>query len=219
MKFESVAIASFPRSGNTWMRHLLYAATGIGSRYNLNPETGPAHHAAAIPEIEDLKAPFVKTHTRDAKQYQAAIHLIRHPCWAIASYFDYFDAFSSPVTNRREFVQVEAEGWVKHSEYWRLAQVCGIPIDYIRVRYEDLVSATFPSLVRVVRGFLDCKVTLEDLARAIDKCSLENLQIKGSPKFYPKGSYRKITDTLQPEEIETINRITEKERYHYQYQP
>jgi len=202
------------------MRHLLHEAIGIGSRYNLNPETGPAHHAAAIPEIEDLKAPFVKTHTRDANQYQAAIHLIRHPCSAIASYLDYFEAFDNRVNNRREFVQVEAEGWAKHSEYWRLASVCGIPIDYLLVQYEDLVSDTLFILFKVVKMFLDChEVPLEQLGKAVKDCSLENLQIKGSTKFYPKGGERKYTDTLQPEEIKTIMRITEKERFHYPYGP
>ena len=219
MKFESVAIASFPRSGNTWMRHLLHAATGIGSRYNLNPETGPAHHAAAIPEIEDLSAPFVKTHTRDANQYQAAIHLIRHPCSAIASYLDYFEAFDSRVHNRGEFVQVEAEGWAKHSEYWRLVRECGICLDYMRMRYEDLVEYPDEQLLRIVKVFLKCDVPAKAVIDAVTECSLENLQIKGSTKFYPKGANRKYTDTLHPNEIEIIMRITEKERGHYGYGP
>lgn len=200
------------------MRHLLHEATGIGSRYNLNPETGPAHQAAAIPEIEDLNAPFVKTHTRDANQYQAALHLVRHPCSAIASYLDYFDAFDNPVHKRQEFVQVEAEGWAKHSEYWRLVRECGICVDYMRIRYEDLVSETYLCLWRIVKGFLECMdVPNEQLESAVFNCSLRSLQIKGSRKFYPKGAERKYTDTLRPDEIETILRITLKERFHYGY--
>lgn len=211
MNFESVAIASYPRSGNTWMRHLLFHATGMKSRYNLNPETAIPHKAGAIHLIEDLDSPLVKTHDRDARSYQAAIHLTRNPIYALSSYLDYCRVFAIPIARRREFLEVESRGWLKHTEYWRMAHTCGILQGYLTVRYEDLVIQPEETLEAIV-NFLGVPTTEETIRNAVAECALEKLQERGTKDFFPEGGARMASETLTPDEIKMILFITEKER-------
>jgi len=220
MKFNRVAIASYPRSGNTWVRHLLYSATGIGSRYNRNPETGIPHRAGGIHLLEDRSSPFIKTHDRDAKDYDAAIHITRHPCAAIASYLDYMDNFKVPMSNRKEFIEVEAQGWATHSEFWRMTRECGILSDYIRINYEDLIEVPFTILRRVVHDFLGLASHNDRILWAVEQNSLSKMRIKGgegAEKFFVKGAERNPEETMSDEEIDMIMKITEEEREHLGY--
>lgn len=219
MRFGKVALASYPRSGNTWFRHLIHAATGIGSIYNVSRETGIEHHAGGIQHIEEEGSPFIKTHGREAQRYEAAVHLIRNPKNAIASYIDYFEAFSDPVSRREEFIAVESESWVRHSEYWRMSTSCtDLSFGYELVRYEDLCDSTARILKRVLNDFLGMDVAHEAIAGAAFKCQLERLQVIGDKKFFPKGKSRDFRDSLTSREIEIIDQLTWKEAQNWGYQ-
>src|SRR5687768_1117494 len=65
-----VALASFPRSGNTWFRFLLESATG-----ELTGNT--SQHARILPRGND--GLVIKTHQRDSHRYTHGIHLVRNP--------------------------------------------------------------------------------------------------------------------------------------------
>lgn len=217
MKYKTVALASFPRSGNTWMRHLIHEATGFGSKYMLNPETGPVHEAAAIPQIADESSPLIKTHALDASQYEAAVHIVRHPLSAISSYLDYCQKFNIQVSRKAEFITVEATGWVRHTEHWRMALQCGILKGYYPVRYEDLSADTGGKLAEILGNFIGIRFNPEDIRRAVKETVLPKLQKKGSPDFFPKGMNRNPNLNLRPEWVQKINSICWEEMEHWSY--
>lgn len=68
-----IALASFPRSGNTWVRFLLENATG--------QPCGSLYRDRVMPRGEDGIA--IKTHELDSSRYARAIHLVRNPFDAI----------------------------------------------------------------------------------------------------------------------------------------
>jgi hypothetical protein len=95
-----VLLASFPRSGNTWLRHLLELGTAMrtGSVY-LDPQlrdAGPQF--AAEGEQEDVL--LVKTHEPlflaslpRSEKSRFIVLLVRHPLSVIASYYQYQASF------------------------------------------------------------------------------------------------------------------------------
>ena len=214
MKYKRCALASYPRSGNTWMRHLIHAATGIKSAYILNAETDVVHHAAAIPEIAEENSPIIKTHGYDSEQYDSVIHVVRNPWAAIASYLDYCQAFNVDIQRRAWFIEVEAKGWLKHAEYWRMTKEAGI-LPYHPVQYESLLVSPANELYAVLNQFLGVNVTVDQVETAVDACKLENLQAKGDPAFYPKGANRHVDETLTREEMAKITEIVSAEIYHW----
>jgi hypothetical protein len=211
MNFKTVALASYPRSGNTWLRHLLHDATGYGSRYIRNPETGPVHEAAAIPEIADEQSPLIKTHDCDAHQYEAAIHIVRHPCFAISSYLDYCHHFKVPIPRRHEFVEVEAHGWVKHTQHWRMAVSCGVLQAHYPIQYESLCRETYTALRRIVRIFLGIDASNEVIEEAVRANELAELQKRGKREFFPEGIARKPSGNLTDGELKIITDICSEE--------
>lgn len=196
------------------MRHLIYNAVGLKSAYITNPETGDVHKSAAIPEIADVDSPLVKTHDLNTRPFDAAIHIVRNPFNAIASYLDYCHRFNVPIQRRSWFIKTEAIGWNKHSEYWRLARESGVLEGYHRVRYEDLLVDTNGELWKVVHDFLGFDIDPGAVEQAVTDCSLAKMQAKGSEEFYPKGFSRRYSDTLTRVEIDQIGHIVRYELAH-----
>ena len=79
----------------------------------------------------------------------------------------------------------------------------------ILVRYEDLRPNTLETMKRIC-STLEIPVGEEDLARAVEKHSWENIpeDKKGEGKFYRKASPGGWREDLTPEQAETVERIT-----------
>lgn len=216
MKFKTVALASYPRSGNTWLRHLLHEAAALKSRYALNPETDHVHKAAGIPSVADEAAVLVKTHGIDTDSYEAAIHLVRSPFAAISSYLDYCHAFGVPLPDQSQFVIDESRGWVQHTRHWRMAQDCVERPECLGIRYEDLCWDTYGTLRQVCR-FLGLEIPNENISHAAKTLTLEAMQRRGAKEFYPKGLGRNPTTNLDRSNIETIREICGEEMLKWRF--
>ncbi|ESP04708.1 hypothetical protein LOTGIDRAFT_94282, partial [Lottia gigantea] len=84
------ALASFPGSGNTWLRHLIQQVTGIatGSIYN---DSFIRNHGFMGEGYRDDTVIVIKTHKlglKERKKYQKAVVLIRDPLDAIKAEFN-----------------------------------------------------------------------------------------------------------------------------------
>jgi len=201
MKFERVALASFPRSGNTWVRHLIYHTTGSGSYCIHSTETDKVHQAAHIPEITDVWSPFAKTHFCDTEGFDAVIHIVRNPLTAIASYKDYCSDFNVPTPE--DFVSQEIDGWIRHYEYWRLAVISGA-VRGLVIRYEDLVADPLRNMWGIIEFLEWPDITQEKVLEAVDKCSIENLRRNGGHKFFNEGINRDSRNSLSYDQRATI---------------
>ncbi|XP_013167977.1 PREDICTED: WSCD family member AGAP003962-like [Papilio xuthus] len=177
----AIALASYPGSGNTWLRYLLQQVTGIvtGSvslDYSLRKQGFPAEN------ISDGSVLVVKTHKyppKNVNKFESAILLIRNPRDAILAEFNRINsghtgiapksAFDMKVRAPRRkvwvpFVSLQLRKWEIFHNLW-LTKFPG-PV-YI-VFYEALLSDTRNTLQGILI-FLNITVTEDDM-----NCALSN---------------------------------------------
>jgi hypothetical protein len=175
---QRTALASFPRSGNTWLRRLLEEATG--------QTCGTIYEAETILPAPDTGL-AIKTHMRDAHRYTRAIHLVRHPLDAIESYYYWKrDCWGGKDMSWERFVDQRSAAWVGHTRYWM-----DVPYDVVRLRYEDLLADPCEPL-RALTQWLGLEISARTIRAAVETCSFERLKKEGSsrgqPQFFRRGT-------------------------------
>eukprot|EP00943_MAST-04B_sp_MAST-4B-sp1_P002859 g2859.t1 len=164
---ERIALASYPRSGNSLVRRLIESITGIVTGSDTKPGRGMAEllrNNGLIGEGETTKEKVwvVKTHFPERTGWQKfkvqrAILLIRHPINAIKSYFHMqLTATHHLSLDPTEFehlskvwndhIILETEIWKEFHKYWLTRD---IPV--IIVRYEDLLVNRESEMKRLYR--------------------------------------------------------------------
>ncbi|XP_076369242.1 WSCD family member CG9164-like [Tachypleus tridentatus] len=169
-----IALASFPGSGNTWIRYLVQQATGYltGSIYkdfSLMKNGFPAE------SINNGSVIFVKTHEWGApvrQQYQKAVLVVRDPYDALLAEFNRRagghlghasrDRFTKDKVWRK-FVEISIRNWMHTIVDWLKFQG---PIQVLH--YEDMVNRLPEELIRLTK-FLNVTVTRQTLS-----CTLRN---------------------------------------------
>lgn len=217
-----MALASFPRSGNTWFRLFLEAAT---SRTTGNARRDEAaiedpverlvrsEREAGLEGLEDDIA--IKTHGPDSYRYTHAIHLVRSPFDVLDSFYDWKAAANwewkhGPV-EWEPFVEIVGPRWRDHTRHW-LDSRC----ETYRVRYEDCrldPVSSFGSLLR----WIGVEVPEAVLAQAIEATSFNNLKeaSTGEPsvrgKFFRRGQVDKGLDRFSPAQQRWMVRLARRE--------
>lgn len=199
---EIVWIASYPRSGNTWLRFLL-------ANLLLQRVERSAQIAKILPDIHryvtgrDLLGPnrsYIKTHWAWQpnlplrENTRAVVYLVRHPVDVVESALNY-GALTSGEALRdatpeqlqqysRDFVANFVKhggdaGWYRQGFGTWEENVAGwteaeLPFERHVVRYEAMRAAPAVELARIAR-FLDLPVTDERIASAIANCTMERL--------------------------------------------
>jgi len=192
-------LASYPKSGNTWLRFLLRSAV-------LGPPTDSIEVAASIPDIHrplptdgsaasfgglmPIKTHFALTPTHPLRgQTAKAVYVLRHPKDVLLSGLNYTrlaGAKPSPAADRvyaEAFIArggdhgFEAQGfgtWAGHARSWTDAD---FPVHAIR--YEDL-QRDAAGVLRGVLGFigeeLNAGVNDDALRAAVKASSFDNLR-------------------------------------------
>ncbi|BFZ18265.1 hypothetical protein BsWGS_21304 [Bradybaena similaris] len=163
LSLPATGLASFPGSGNTWVRYLIQEATGIltGSEYNdtqLFEDAFPAEGNTSTSTI------LVKTHGSDYRtrqRYSRVILLVRHPKDAILSEFNLFlggghysvapeEAYEQ---HWRSFSEAHASAWYSFHKDWLSYKK---PV--LVVRYEDVLSNPETQVKRIAE-FLQVPIT------------------------------------------------------------
>jgi len=189
-----VWIASYPKSGNTWVRFLA-----------CNLVFGPVHSAAElarlVPDVHELTGAceihgprvLMKTHfpysprlplaTRTA----AAVYIVRHPADVMLSNFHYarrrgaasweqtFERYLESYIGARgdpRWLELGMGSWEENVRSW-MSPERDFPI--MRVRYEDLLDDGL-KLARSLREFLGLARTDEQIGRAAAAASFERLR-------------------------------------------
>lgn len=172
---KRTAIASFPRSGNTWVRYVIEEATGLksGSIYNdrIMPRTG--------------EGIVIKTHKLDSFCYTDAIHVIRNPFDAIESYFYWKTDFTEDnKLNWAEHVYQAVNYWKSHTEHWMHSK-CK---KYV-VRYEDLLinPRTYFNDLLSWLGYDPDPEILSTVIKASNISAMRKLNPKIGEKFFRQG--------------------------------
>jgi hypothetical protein len=210
-EYERVYLATYPRSGNHWMRALIEEATGIVTS-SVYIDDDPPHSPALFPWggycqeedlIQHLRYPelkevvVIKTHypssdqqPQDNMPYTKTLRIVRHPVDSFYSFYVYFHKKNtSPPTQNipRHILKFMMEEWLDFQAYW------DDRANVITIRYEDLYNHPH-AVLKFALGAIGYEVTDADVARAVEK-------------HPPRGGLLKHLIHYQPDELALIKRI------------
>ena len=190
---DIVWIASYPKSGNTWVRFLLYSAL-------FAPPKSAADVPAKIPDIHrqlPFETPssgplYMKTHFEltnkhpQLNQTCKAIHIIRNPRDVMISALNYRSLTNE--TNKpfptEKFIKAYLKhgcdqhwkkmgfgSWATHARSWRSTK--DFPV--LPLRYEDLKADPKSELIKIL-DFLDISKTDQEIEQAVKASSFDSMK-------------------------------------------
>ncbi len=178
-------LASYPRSGNTWLRFMMAEVlSGLAIDFDnvdhFVPEMGLQVLARGILPGQGR---LVKTHERYRPEYKRAVYLVRDLRDVVLSNYARECAVGAHFMTLDEYLPRFLSGktsgfgsWQDHLKSW-LGSPLRTDAAMMVVRYEDLRCDTRGELSRILT-FLGCEVDPEQIERAIDNCSLERMRTK-----------------------------------------
>ncbi len=189
---STVWIASYPKSGNTWLRFMLYASLyGEPKRSADVPLRIPDIHRQMPFEPPASGPTYIKTHFELTDQHPQindtlkAIHIIRNPRDILLSALNYRKlapkkGFSLTDTNKnfaKEFIKCGGgPGWLQngfgswgsHARSWRNTD----RFEVLNLRYEELKSDPASGLKDIL-AFLDISRTDDEIGLAVKHSSFD----------------------------------------------
>lgn len=176
-------LVSWPRSGNTWLTHMLIDVMDTEGVYEGRPRwlvgLGRSFRSSTMATAPMLSPRVFKSHERFVASYLRGrvTYLVRHGLDATASYFHYrttmgrskigWDTFLNRCLNDR----VRHGGWHRHVESWLTDPEHP---SVLVVRYEDLLVDTPTQLARVLEHF-GVEAPRERIERAVERASLDTV--------------------------------------------
>jgi hypothetical protein len=181
LRTNDVFLASFPRSGNTWMRFLLceVLTNDVAEFKNVGfavPDLRYRHNAY---HVLPGKGRLIKTHEPFHKEYRRAIYFVRDPRDVIVSCYEFYQTGQSMGDFLRDLLSGKASPhgtWQGHVSSW-LNSPPAENDDLLVMHYEDMLS-NVESTLRKVLQFLHTPATPEAIRKAIVSNSLENMRAK-----------------------------------------
>ena len=189
---QRVYLASYPRCGNTWTRHMIETAVNrttfcpVRANPILIEDFGRGfHHPHGFrgkAECPKEGEPFiVKTHyfahlpgPYDCLPYKKTIRLIRHPVDSFYShYIHHQKRLKLPVEDSipRDFLCHCIAKWRRFQEHWDRQE------NVITIRYEDLLKAP-DYYLRIILDAAGYEFTEEDIYRAVSEYPPEGEPLK-----------------------------------------
>lgn len=188
---KRVALASYPRSGNTWLRLLIEEASGqkSGTIYGGNEVIKRGSEGVVI-----------KTHGWDAYKYTHAIHLLRNPFDVCVSYYQYSkDIYGEKDLDWPAFLQRTINEWRGHTLRW-LRAAEKMPV--FRIRYEDLLEAPEKELKALLDWF-EFEISDAKIEQAVEATRLQKLRKKHprrGKRFFRQGKTGLGISEFNPED-------------------
>ncbi len=182
---SDVFVASYPRSGNTWLRFMLYEilvgqSSSFVNIHQLVPDIG--QQDAALPLLAQ-DGRLIKTHEPYRREYKKAIYLVRDARDVALSEFAYQKALGIIPDDFELYLQRFLRGqvnpfgsWVEHVNSWMKAQD-DEHAKILLVRYDKLRREPEESLAAMME-FLAVNVERQTIQRAIANNSVEKMRAK-----------------------------------------
>lgn len=188
---NTVWIASYPKSGNTWVRFLLTNLLSPNMTSSADVETliPDVHKTNAKPSAVHHGYGFAKTHflnNRLPAGYQSvgAIYVYRDPLDVLASHVNYFELAPRAVatasyidsylstTGPPRWAEFGFGSWEEHIRQW-----CLTPQEFpvLAVSYESL-QADAHAVLRKIAKFLDISASEVEIAAACEKSAADSLR-------------------------------------------
>jgi len=229
---DDVYLASFPRSGNTWMRNLLSDIFLQISGYQTSTVL-PIHHDFIVPDIykHDLrkidpriKLPFrtLKTHERYDRRTRRTIYLFRQPEDTLCSYYYFHRRFEEDWYQNGALIKLD-EFCIAHADTWREnveSYIAGKEAQSDRilmVSYETLHRRPEDILAAIAK-YLGLAADKDMISRAVENHRFEKHHPpESSREKIPERSYSKGKIGAAKEQLrsETLAFIREKTKAVY----
>lgn len=182
--WHRVFLATYPRSGNHWVRYLIEDATHIATS-SVYKDREPKHLRTLFPwggycadhgyrgncrypEMEDpviIKThfPAVAAKKNDHNPPERVIRIVRHPIDSIYSYYvRLYDELPKGKTMPEKHLQHFVHLWKKFENYWNRQE------NVLTIRYEDLLNDPHHYLSLILE-FAGYEFTENDIKRAVAK--------------------------------------------------
>jgi len=185
-------LASYPKSGNTWLRFMLYAALYGSPKQSIDITTKIADIHRPLPTNPDPSGPtYIKTHFQLTDQHPQlgstlkAIHIIRNPRDILLSALNYRKLLgkgSWAVTKKhyaKAFLNTGGDPdwkshgfgtWASHARSWNTDQ---FPV--LHLRYEDLKADPATQLNNILK-FLEISRTDDQIKEAVTASSFDTMR-------------------------------------------
>lgn len=198
---RDVFLASFPRSGNTWLRAVIYHLIERSDPANLatlDYSVPDIHYSIKRKKVTNKTIYFVKTHEVFRHQFVKALYVVRDPVDTLESYYRYI-RLGQPNMRLQKFAVDAALGriwpssWSEHVMSW--SNLDRETYDKIHiVRYEDLLRQEMTAIssltkcVQLIDPSINVAATRASLARfSIEK--MKKLEAAGNrPSERTKGT-------------------------------
>ncbi|MCA1708481.1 MAG: sulfotransferase domain-containing protein, partial [Actinobacteria bacterium] len=189
---SDVFLASYPRSGNTWLKHLLADLVADADlpfeQIDRIVATVGSHRAA--PRLLPAGGRLIKTHEPYRASYRRAIYIVRDVRDVALSYHRWsqgltaaYSIYGEVYEELDKFLPPWLEGrldgygsWENHVRSWRLASL-NQAADLLWVRYEDLRVEPLPTFRRIA-DWLGVQASDERLNLALERNSLSRMRAK-----------------------------------------
>jgi sulfotransferase family protein len=184
LRENDVFLASYPRSGSTWLRFLLFESiagqsSGFGNVNQSIPDV--KEHKIGLPLMPD-GGRLIKTHEIYHPEYRKAVYLVRDPRDVALSEYAYQTALGLVNQPLDEYLPVflskgvnPFSSWSAHVESWLSAP---LPADHLLVvKFEDLRRDTVNGVAEIIRFF---GITPDEnrIRQAIANNSVERMKAK-----------------------------------------
>jgi hypothetical protein len=189
-------IASYPRSGSTWLRFLLAEVlTGRGSQFGIVNEVIPdvGHHHKTKP-ILPSRGNLIKTHEPYRREYQKAVYLVRDVRDVLLSEHAFQQALGLFGEDLDSYLvaflqgKVNAYGsWQNHVRSWLDSPLTATE-NLLLVKFDDLRLNPDDTLSRILE-FLGADVDANMIRNVVLNNSLE--QMRGKEKQSPQRASRR----------------------------
>lgn len=173
-------LASFPRSGNTWVRFLIanvynnikkeFSEVDFFNIHDIIPELKPGETVS--PWFKDLP-PVFKTHAKFTASFENTILILRNPFDTIYSYHDFL--------NKNKGIEISLSETVTHAKYG-IAALVEHTDSFIKncdnlliITYENLHSRPFKELKKIC-DFIGLEAADETIRQSIEKSSFHSMR-------------------------------------------
>lgn len=221
---NSILIASYPRSGNTWMRLVL--SDIILQLHDLDTKTYlPVHSDKVIPDFDAnpqytrwkyLQTPhvFLKTHKNFTECFRKSVYIVRRPEDSLCSFYHFhlrYDHLKGKVSDGLDKFAVNfGDKWANNVQSFIDGRQYK---DILFISYEMMHQSPFDTFKKVSK-FIGLSPTDEMIKIAVENHTFEkqtsNESLEGTQynsKFFRQG---KILASLDEFQMETIQEIREK---------
>lgn len=219
---SDVFIASYPKSGSTWIRFVLFEVlSGLPAGFkNINQSmTAIGRHANAS-RLLPGRGRVIGTHQQYRKDYGRAIYVVRDARDVLLSEFAFQSALDYFRGNLDEFISAflftcaSAYGvgpWHRHVSSWLDSPLAGTE-NLLVVRFEDLRQDPVPWFARMAE-FLRVDVDREKIELAVANNSIQKMREKENKepvrvsirgRFVRNGSVRGWVSQLSPAQLRLI---------------